>query len=105
MNFRIDFDPSEVPETVADEIRRNLSYLFSTPAGTCAGDRSYGLSYDMVDMPMAVAENMLALEIVDKAAQYEPRVYVKSVTCTADIDGRLTAAVRVSVREEEEAYV
>ena len=87
-------DPSEVKE-----ISRNLYALLSTPAGTCAGDRSYGLDQDFVSLPAPQAANLLALELAEKIGLYEPRTKFLEVKCSADNSGRLIAVVRVGPGE------
>ena len=101
MDFKIDIDGFSLPGSVVEEIRRNLLYLLSTPAGTCAGDRSYGLDYGMVSRPVNVAENMLAMEVTQKVSEYESRVYVRSVMCEAGTDGRMTATIFVAPNETD----
>ena len=78
-----------------EEIGRNLSVLVSTPAGTCAGDRSYGIDFSIVGMPARAAENLLAMELAEKIPLYEPRADIISVTCTVNLAGELTAVIRI----------
>lgn len=83
-------DSSEVTE-----ISRNLYALISTPAGTCAGDRSYGLDQDFVSLPAPQAANLLALELAEKIGVYEPRAKFLEAKCSADNSGRLVAVIRI----------
>ena len=39
------------PATVADEIEQNVRMIISTPKGTVALDRDFGIDYDLVDQP------------------------------------------------------
>ena len=68
-------------------IRRNLTALLATPAGTCAGDRSYGISAEYVDKPVEAADNYLALEIIEKVAVYEPRVELADIRTALSENG------------------
>lgn len=81
--------------TETKEICRNLTALISTPEGTCAGDRSYGLSQSFVDLPAMQAANELALELAEKIRLYEPRADLSEVTCTADLYGGLVATITI----------
>ena len=86
--------------TIIEEINRNLSTLISTPAGTCAGDRNYGINGSFVGLPAAIAENQLAIELAEKIPKYEPRVDVLNVSCSSDLNGRLTAVITIGPNSE-----
>lgn len=93
---------SHASATLLEEIDRNLSALYSTPAGTCAGDRSYGLAIQNIGKPAPVAENLLALEIIEKTEIYEPRVTVLNISQIADHSGKITNIVTVGPNESYE---
>lgn len=65
-------------ETAA-EIYRNLKMLFSTPEGTCAGDRSYGINTEYIDTSVGEESNAMAVEIIEKLDMYEPRVELEDI--------------------------
>lgn len=89
VKFRFASDVSE-----QEEIARNLRFLLLTPAGTCPLDREFGLDQSLfIDMPMNVAQNTLAVEIMDKVDRYEPRVSVREVTYTATETGQIIPSV------------
>ena len=94
--------------TTIQEINRNIYVLIGTPAGSCAGDRRYGIDQSFVGLPAAIAENMLAIELMEKVPEYEPRADVLEVTCVSDTQGRLVATVKIGPNEEydpdEEEY-
>ena len=78
-NFILKFD--SLNEEYAD-IKRCLENLYSTRAGSQPMDRSFGIDYEkVVGLPLAVAKNQLALEIISKTETYEPRVVIESVEC------------------------
>lgn len=87
-------DSSEVTE-----ISRNLYALISTPAGTCAGDRSYGLDQDFVSLPAPQAANLLALELAEKISIYESRAKFLEAKCSTDGSGQLIAVIRIGPGE------
>ena len=78
-----------VPEELAD-IKKCLENLYSTRAGSQPMDRDFGIDYDgIVGLPLEVAKNQLAIEIIDKTERYEPRVVVDSVDCIVDAESGL----------------
>lgn len=80
-----------------EEIVRNLRTLLLTPAGTCPLYRDFGLDYSLfMGMPMDAAQNILAVEIMDKVDKYEPRITVREVTCTSTTTGQLIAKVAIA---------
>ena len=86
---------------IAEEINRNICALFSTPAGTCAGDRGYGLQQaEFLGKLAPVAENALALEVMEKVSIYEPRAEVLEVSCVSDPGGQLVATIRIGPNED-----
>ena len=85
---------------VADEINRNLSVLYATPAGTCAGDRNYGLNQEFVGLPVNRAENLLTLEIMEKTQQYEPRAQVIQVEAYSNQDGQTAATILIGPADD-----
>lgn len=92
VEFRYDSDIDEV-----EEITRNLRTLLLTPAGTCPLDRDFGLDNSLfLGLPMDVAQNAMAVEIMDKVDKYEPRVTVREVTYTATETGQIIAKVAIA---------
>ena len=63
----------------AEDIRRCLKNLYSTPAGSVVGDRDFGLSWAALDNVPVDAESTYALEVMQKTDRYEPRVKVTEV--------------------------
>ena len=90
------------------ELNRNISVLISTPAGTCAGDRNYGIDGSFVGLPAQIAENRLAIELMEKVPLYEPRADVLEVSCVWDPQGLLVATVLIGPNDDydpaEEEY-
>ena len=81
----IGFDRTKATEVA--EIRRNLQALLATPAGSCGGDRSYGISTSCVDLPLEAAKGFIAAEIIAKVAIYEPRVELTGLESTVTDTG------------------
>lgn len=88
------------PEEFTD-VKRCLETLCSIRAGSQPLDRNLGIDYDsIVGYPINVAENMIALEIIEKINTYEPRAEVNSVTFEHYTNGQLIPHIHVIKREE-----
>lgn len=84
----------------AKDVRKCLSVLFGTPAGSLAMDRDFGLSWDFVDMPTEQAKAEIMQEIMIKVARYEPRAKVEEITFSGDaINGEILPKLRFSINE------
>lgn len=88
------------PEEFAD-VKQCLETLYSIRAGSQPLDRNFGIDYDgVVGYPLNVAQNMLALEIIEKTNIYEPRVEVESVSFKTNTNGQLIPHVKLKRKEE-----
>ncbi len=77
----------------AEDIKRCLETLYQTPEGTCPLDREFGLSQDLVGLPLDVAQNEFALEIIEKTERYEPRASIKDILFEMNEEGIMQAEV------------
>lgn len=68
------------PEEEADEIKRCLATLYSVREGEQPLNREFGLNTAFLDYPMPIAQNMFALEVVEKTKKFVPRVKVEEVS-------------------------
>ncbi len=82
--------------TQQEDILRCLRSLIMTPAGTVPLDREFGIDNSILSQPIDVAESLIAVEIVEKVARYEPRVSAQAVSLFADVNGQLTAKVVIT---------
>lgn len=74
-----------------------LNLLYSTPAGTVALDRDFGIDYSFLDSPMPEAKAKYTKEIILKTKKYESRVTVNAVTFSYDgLNGTLKAKVKIN---------
>ena len=87
-----DFESDEL-----EDIKRCVENLYSTRAGSQPMDREFGIDYDgIVGLPLNVAKNQMAIEIIDKTERYEPRVAVDDIEADADpVTGQLVIKVRL----------
>lgn len=88
-NVRDDLDEAE-------DIKRCLRNLILTPAGSVPLDRDFGIDQSFLGQPINVAQNTLAVEIMDKAAKYEPRAVVLEVRLSSNINGQINAEVVIA---------
>ena len=95
-NIQISFAYGEGDEAERREIMRNVQTILATPLGTCPLYRDFGLDISVLDAPIDVAQNLLAVEIMDAVDRWEPRVRVTDVTFTADENGKLRTKVVLS---------
>ena len=82
--------------TQQEDILRCLRSLIMTPAGTVPLDREFGIDNSILSQPIDVAESLIAVEIVEKVARYEPRVSAQAVSLSADVNGQITAKVVIA---------
>ena len=87
--------------TEVEDITRCLRTLIMTPVGTCPLDREFGVSQDPVSLPIPVAQNEMALEIISKIDRYEPRVTGCSIDFEAADDGKFMLKVVCQIGETE----
>ena len=99
MEYRLDLKNTE-----DSDIKRCLNYLYSTRAGSQPMDRDFGINYNgVVGMPIEVAKNILALEIISKTEKYEPRVIVDSVDFSVDaLNGQLIPIIHIMKGDEND---
>lgn len=85
---------------LVQEIRTALA----TRKGSVPLDRDFGLSWELVDLPLPESRPLLVAEIGRGLERCVPRIRVKSVTFKADApgaaDGKLTPVVTVEIRKE-----
>lgn len=61
------------------ELKRNLTTLFETRAGSQPADRDFGINWDCLEEPPEVAESLFYLDAVKKVERYEPRVEIEDI--------------------------
>lgn len=86
-----------------EEIQRNLGLLYGTRAGTCPGDRSFGLDQAFESCPTNVAQNLFALEIIEKTEMYEKRVEILDISYEQSKDGNLNPKIIIGPRDADDA--
>ena len=62
-----------------ENIAACLRVLYSTPIGSVALDRDFGLDWSFLDLSLPAARARLESELIQKTRKYEPRVQVQEV--------------------------
>ena len=85
---------------LAQEIRTALA----TRKGSVPLARDFGLSWELIDLPLPESRPLLVAEIGRGLERCVPRIKVKNVTFRTDTsgaaDGKLTPVVTVEIRKE-----
>ncbi len=69
---------------VPKDVLRRLEILFATPKGSVVFDRKFGLSMDMVDLPLPLAKIRLLEEAHALIRIYEPGCQLQDVFITEE---------------------
>ena len=94
--IEISFEYSGSDEGQRKEILRNVRTIVVTPLGTCPLYRHFGLNTTYLDFPLPIAENLMAVEMIEAIERWEPRVQVKDIFFTAELEGKLKAKVVIA---------
>lgn len=87
------FHARDVPE-----IEQCLHTLFTTPMGTVALDRDFGIDFSVLDQPLNIAKRKYSIELDIKVRKYEPRVKIESISFGTDsVSGVLYPEVMVAL--------
>ena len=75
-----------------------LRVLYSTPIGSVALDRAFGLDWSFLDLPLPAAKAQMERELIQKTQKYEPRARVQEVRWSFDsINGRIKPKVVIAI--------
>ena len=87
-------------ENLIDEIAQNVKTICSTAKYSVSMDRLFGIDTAMLDRPTPKAMAALQAELIQAIRKYEPRCKVRKIIFEGDINGKLTAKVRIAINEE-----
>lgn len=89
------------PASRTAEILQNVRTILTTLKKSVPMDREFGISGEVIDLPIASAQARLTSEIVAAVNKYEPRAQVLGVFYRGDgEEGMLNATVKVRLRDE-----
>lgn len=88
------------PDNLVKEIAQNVQTILTTIKYSVPLNRKFGLDAAMLDRPMPRARAALQAEIVTAIRKYEPRCKVLKIDFIGDLDGKMTAKVRIKIDEE-----
>jgi phage baseplate assembly protein W len=83
--------------TLESQLKEQLELLIATPVGTVMLDRDFGIDRSFLDMPIPIAQTMLAAELAVKIPRYIQSLELVEVKLsTADVNGTMRVKVVVS---------
>ena len=88
------------PANLVEEVAQNVRTICTTPKYSVPLDRLFGVNAVIVDRPTPRAIAEMQAELIQAIRKFEPRCRVKKVSFDGDLDGKLTARVRIEIREE-----
>mgnify|MGYP000904414509 FL=1 len=89
------------PASRTAEILQNVRTILTTLKKSVPMDREFGISGEVVDLPIASAQARLTSEIVAAVNKYEPRAQALGVFYRGDgEEGVLNTTVKVRLRDE-----
>ena len=88
------------PANLVEEVAQNVRTICTTPKYSVPLDRLFGVNAVIVDRPTPKAIAEMQAELIQAIRMFEPRCRVKKVSFDGDIDGKLTARVRIEILEE-----
>ena len=88
------------PANLVEEVAQNVRTICTTSKYSVPLDRLFGVNAVIVDRPTPRAIAEMQAELIQAIRRFEPRCRVKKVSFDGDIDGRLTAKVRIEIVEE-----
>ena len=100
MNVKIGFDYES--SYALEQKLRELEFLFSTIAGTCVGDREFGIDTDFLSYPMEIAENLFVLEAEEKVEKYVPDMEIQEIKFEYTEDGEMIPHITFIKKEDYE---
>lgn len=95
----VDFNPADE----ITEVIQNVRTILNTRRGTVPGDRDFGIGWDFIDQPIAVAQAMISTEVIQQLQRYEPRAKVISIDIrnqSAAQDGQLKPVITIGVNAQ-----
>ena len=91
----IDFGASGV-----QEVLQNISMILETPAFSCAMNRDFAWTPDMLDEPINIMKARIKGSVVEAIQKYEPRAEITSIDFETDaLNGKIIPVVRVRMDE------
>ena len=88
------------PANLVEEVAQNVRTICTTSKYSVPMDRLFGVDATVIDRPTPKAVALIQAELIQAIRKYEPRCRVKKVSFDGDLDGKLTARVRIEILEE-----
>lgn len=82
------------------EVLRNVKMILTTIEETVPYYREFGISGEIIDLPINEAQGLYMVECISKIRKYEPRAIVESVDFSHDVKGVLYPKVVLSIEPD-----
>lgn len=91
------------PNTLADEVIRNVSIIVSTVLGECPGWRAFGTRNDFLDRNILAARPLIIKAVISAVETWEPRARIIDPVelYWDDAHSRLIPKLKIEVKEDE----
>lgn len=95
------------PGSLEAEVVQNVRTILATRRGSVPLDRTFGVSWEMLDKPLPVAKAELLAEVIEAITRWEPRAKVLGVEFDGEsgeatgllLEGQLRPRVKISIQE------
>lgn len=103
VSLNLNFDEVNLtPKTEIEEIIQNVQTILSTVKGEVPLDRSFGISPEGLDLPIAAAQTKITASAVEAVNKFEPRAKVKELIFSGEeTNGVLNALAVIEIDEEK----
>ena len=93
------------PGSLEAEVVQNVRTILATRRGSVPLDRTFGVSWEMLDKPLPVAKAELLAEVIESIQRWEPRAKVLAVEFDGEsgdatgllLEGQLRPRVKISI--------
>lgn len=102
MDYTLNLSAREIkiiPETEEEEILQNVRTIILTELGSVPMFREFGTDNNLIDQPLAVAQNKLTANIAKAILKWEPRARLKKIRWQKSdaADGQLKPLITISI--------
>lgn len=85
------------PASEVEEVLQNVKTILTTIQGSCPLFREFGISSDILDQPLQIAQAKITAELARQIANFEPRCQLKKILVDGDLNGELKITAVVDI--------
>lgn len=97
---------SFAPSSEVEEVMQNVRTIISSRVGTVPLHRDFGLSADVLDKPVNLAQILFQTAVIQALAQFEPRAKLAQIDFSTRNDlaqqGVLTPILSIEIEEQND---